>query len=69
VKLKIINCIFFVQEPPVGQGLHIREDSRSHTTTHQQYQQRVAAVTRRTAPSTHTALQTEAHIATAQQQF
>jgi hypothetical protein len=26
-------------------------------------------VTRRTAPSTHTAVQTEAHIATAQQQF
>jgi hypothetical protein len=29
----------------------------------------VRRVTRHTAPSTHTALQTEAHIATAQQQF
>jgi hypothetical protein len=29
----------------------------------------VTAVTRRTAPSTHTAVQTEAHIATAQLQF
>jgi hypothetical protein len=29
----------------------------------------VQRVTRRTAPSTHTALQTEAHIATAQLQF
>jgi hypothetical protein len=27
-------CLFLVRQPPVGQGLIIREFSRSHTTTH-----------------------------------
>jgi len=27
-------CWFLAQQPPLGQGLLIPEDSRSHTTTH-----------------------------------
>ena len=37
-KVKLYICLSLAQQPPVGQGLLIHEDSRSHTTTHHSQQ-------------------------------